>query len=135
MPTDQGPFASAHLVQFRMSVRNMLPETLAAIHRSRRDPTVPTPYDAAAEEAQRIELDLVRTVALPGIPRRGEDVVANPNWEPVAVERVEWMLDPDAPDEAHVTVYLADLDEDEVGAEWGAVELLLDSGWSPRIDG
>jgi hypothetical protein len=44
------------------------------------------------------------------------------------------MLDPDMDDEALVTVYLADLDEDEVGAEWGATELLLDSGWRIRID-
>ena len=44
------------------------------------------------------------------------------------------MLDPDRDDEALVTVYLADLDEDEVGAEWGATELLLDSGWRIRVD-
>lgn len=124
----------AHLVQFRVTVRNMFPEALAQIHRQRGHAELAAAYDPAATESKRIELELVRTVALPGIPRKGEEVWANPNWEPVAVERVEWMLDPELEGEAHVTVYLADLDEDEVGPEYGAVELLLDAGWTPRMD-
>jgi hypothetical protein len=33
-----------------------------------------------------------------------------------------------------VIVFLTDLDEDEVGPEYGAIELLLDSGWAPHLD-
>jgi hypothetical protein len=71
-----------------------------------------------------------------GLPIRGErdEGWANPNWEPVAVERVEWMLDPEMDGEANITVYLSELDEDEVGAEYGAIELLLDSGRAPTLD-
>lgn len=47
----------------------------------------------------------------------------NPNWEPVEVERVEWMLDPEMDADAHVPVHLAGFDENEVGAEYGAIGL------------
>ncbi|WP_147201248.1 hypothetical protein [Pseudonocardia asaccharolytica] len=112
----------------------MLPEALAAIHRERGNTQLADQYATEVAESQRLELELIREVALPGIPRVGEEVWANPNWEPVPVVRVEWMLGLDMDDESFVTVYLADLDEDEVGAEYGATELLLDSGWRSRLD-
>jgi hypothetical protein len=54
-----------------------------------------------------------------------------PAGTPVRVTRREWMLDPEG-DEAHVTVYLDELDDDEVGQ--GSGELLLDSGWVRRAE-
>jgi hypothetical protein len=63
----------------------------------------------------------------------GDQVWANPNWEPVQVIAVEWNLDPGA-GEPHVVVTLDDLDEDEVGTEWGAIEVLLECGWTPELD-
>ncbi|WP_322763311.1 hypothetical protein [Frankia sp. Cr2] len=45
---------------------------------------------------------------------------------------MEWTLAPDG-DDPHVCIRLDDLDEDEVGAEWGATELLLDNGWTVQI--
>jgi len=112
----------------------MLPEFLAKLHRRAGGLGLPSQYDQEAAEAERVALELVRTVALPGVPRKGEEVWANPNWEPVKVARVEWLLDPQLGKETHVIVFLTDLDEDEVGPEYGAIELLLDSGWAPHLD-
>ena len=56
------------LVQLRMSVRNMLPETMAQIHRDRGNPALSEQYAAEAAESRRLELELVREVKLPGIP-------------------------------------------------------------------
>ena len=46
---------------------------------------------------------------------------------------VEWNLDPGL-GEAHVVVTLDDLDRDEVGTEWGAIQVLLDGGWTLGLD-
>lgn len=114
-------------------MRNMLPDALAELQHGRA-PSPDTEFVAEAQrEADRLTLRLVRDCDLPGVPSVGDEVWANPNWEPVPVTRVEWNLDP-GPDEYLVTVYLADLDEDEVGAEWGATELLMESGWRPDLD-
>lgn len=134
MPEEQA-VPSAHLVvQFRVTVRNMLPEMLAKLHRRSSGTGPPSEYDRDAAEAERVALELVRTVSLPAVPRIGDEVCANPNWDPVEVERVEWRLDQIPGQEADVIVVLADLDEDDVGEEYGAIELLLDSGWAPHLD-
>jgi len=77
---DKQSAPSAHLVQFRIIVRNMLPEALAVIHRERGNTELAARYEEAAAEAHRLELELIREVALPGVPRVGEEVWANPNW-------------------------------------------------------
>jgi hypothetical protein len=56
------------MIQFRITVRNMLPEALSAIHRDRGNIELAERYASDATEARRLELDLIRDVALPGIP-------------------------------------------------------------------
>jgi hypothetical protein len=122
---------NGHLVQFRMSMRPMLADDLADMARRRGDPEEIAEWEAGARAAKAATLYLQRDVYLPGIPQVGEEVIAHTSWNPVRVTRREWMLDPEG-DEAHVTVYLDELDDDEVGQ--GSGELLLDLGWVRRAE-
>jgi hypothetical protein len=121
------------LVGFRVTVRNMLPESLAEVYRRHGHTAQADQASAETREAARIGLALTRAVELPGVPGVGDQVWANPNWEPVQVIAVEWNLDPGV-GEPPVVVTLDDLDEDEVGTEWGAIEVLLDGDWTPELD-
>ena len=74
----------------------------------------------------------MRAIELPGVPRVGEMVEVNPNWEPVAVVTVEWFMDVEV-GEPHVVLHLDSFDEDHVGQ--GSLIYLLDAGWRPAIEG
>ncbi|WP_322750185.1 MULTISPECIES: hypothetical protein [unclassified Frankia] len=119
-------------IKFVVTLRDMLPEVLGDVFEHAGLIGDADQVRAEARDTARRALTLARTVDLPAVPRVGERVWADPNWEPVTVREVEWTLVPDG-DDPHVRVRLDDLDEDEVGAEWGATELLLDNGWTVQI--
>jgi hypothetical protein len=84
-------------------------------------------------EAERSELELARTMELPGVPQVGDEVRALDRCELLKVLSVEWILDP-GDEEAHVIAFLDDLDSDQFGPMDFAAEILLDRGWKPLIE-
>lgn len=77
------------------------------------------------DDAGRVEQTLLRVIDNPvHVPRPGDRVIANENWEPVAVLDVVW-------DEAlnNAVVELEAIDADEVGPGDVARELLVAAGW------
>ena len=75
----------------------------------------------------RQESVLRRTVVAPTqVPRVGDHLVANENWETTEVRSVTW-------DEAltNVVVQVGPLDADEVGPIEVAEEVLRAAGWEP----
>ncbi len=119
-------------ITFVVTLRDMLPEVLGDMFEHAGLIGDADQVRAEARDTARRALTLTRTVDLPAVPRMGETVWVDPNWEPVTVRAVEWTLAPEG-DDPRVCVLLEDLDEDEVGAEWGATELLLDNGWTVQI--
>jgi hypothetical protein len=112
----------------------MRPANLARLAEESGEQHAATSLKAKIEAAERQALMLRRYLPLPGVPRVGDQVCHHPSWTPATVEAVHWILDPD-PDEGetHVEVVLSNVDLDEVGEEWGALEMLLDIGWSPLL--
>ena len=73
------------LVGVRVTVRNMLPESLPEVYRRHGHTARAGQVGAEAREAARIGLALTRTVELPGVRGVGDQAWANPNWHPVQV--------------------------------------------------
>ena len=70
------------LVGFWVTVRNMLPESLAEVYRRYGHTAQADQAGAEAREAARIGLVLTRTVELPGVPGVGDQVWATRTGSP-----------------------------------------------------
>jgi hypothetical protein len=113
-------------ILLRLTLINRLPALLAELaqapgHRAAADQMVAEARDAAVL--------LTRPLAAGApVPRAGDLVVANANFDAVPVTDVTWSLD-----DGRVLVELAPLDEDQVGPD--ALGLLIGSGWQLSSDG
>jgi hypothetical protein len=107
-------------VVFRLDLRDRLPSLLQQFAP---DAGARAAADQMAAAARDQVVALSRRMQDVAIPRVGEDVIANPNFEPLGVLSVIHDLDGNV-----VTVDLGELDADEVG-EGLALEVLLSGGW------
>lgn len=120
-------------VKFEIQMWDMLPEVLAVEYRYRGDDAEAGRLEEKADQCKREAILLERIVELPAVPRVGDVVLVNQNWEPVFVSDVLWDLDPDG-DDPFVTVVLAPLDEDQFSGS-SPLESMLDFGWAVKLEG
>lgn len=131
MPSDEP--ATVPLVQFRLTMSNLLPAVLRDLAASRGDTVGVAWAEEQEQQAEREALEFARSMHLPGVPQLDDDVLVLDGCTPCHVQGVTWVLDP-IDDEEVVLVYLSNLDPDQYGTTSEAAATLLDRGWKPLFD-
>ncbi|MGI5127464.1 hypothetical protein ACQEVB_11700 [Pseudonocardia sp. CA-107938] len=117
-------------IRVEAEAHNMLPAVLASLAEEmgyKADATRAR-WDAVAEEARAVTLS--RTIGLPAVPKVGDDIWIAPFPDAMVVSQLTWRADPDPEeDDTQITIWVEDLDLDELGDTEGALEAFRRAGW------
>lgn len=117
-------------IQLRAHACNMLPAVMADIAEEHGDKTAATRSRWSANAARAAAVFLTRTIALPAVPRVGDELQVDPYTEAMTVLSVTWRADPED-DEPAVAVDVDHLDLDVIADEQDdAVAEFEAAGWN-----